>query len=481
MLWRALGGVVAGNYVDVGAQSAFEDSVSRAFHEHGWKGVHVEPMSFYADQLRNERPGDVVLQVMVGSDEGIGEFFAMSGTGLSTSREDLAKDYQRDGREVRREVVPIVSLDKVLEIVDGDIHWLKIDVEGAERQVLEGWQGNRRPWILVIESTKPMSQEQNHDEWEALVTSKGYRFVYFDGLNRFYVNDMHPWIEDAFRVGPNVFDRFSLAGTATSTFAAKLKEDVVSARHNLWLIEGENARLQAEQASSRDSIVQLEHVLLQQRIDSAERERTLLIRQTEIMAGVQLEHVLLQQRIDSAERERTLLIRQTEIMAGADALQERLERERNAAVDDVARLYADLRAIHSSTSWLVTGPLRSLSRLVRWVIKMPTLALRRLSGKVKADAGRFVHGVTRRAARSPIMRRLVRRVLATSPGLGMRVRQLHRASVGPEVVDYRQKTLAESEVSAVSQKLSEPLPKGISAYARQSLLRLRYAATRGKY
>ncbi|WP_082473454.1 FkbM family methyltransferase [Xanthomonas sp. Leaf148] len=450
MLWRALGGVVAGNYVDVGAQSAFEDSVSRAFHEHGWKGVHVEPMSFYADQLRNERPGDVVLQVMVGSDEGIGEFFAMSGTGLSTSREDLAKDYQRDGREVRREVVPIVSLDKVLEIVDGDIHWLKIDVEGAERQVLEGWQGNRRPWILVIESTKPMSQEQNHDEWEALVTSKGYRFVYFDGLNRFYVNDMHPWIEDAFRVGPNVFDRFSLAGTATSTFAAKLKEDVVSARHNLWLIEGENARLQAEQASSRDSIVQLEHVLLQQRIDSAERERTLLIRQTEIMAG-------------------------------ADALQERLERERNAAVDDVARLYADLRAIHSSTSWLVTGPLRSLSRLVRWVIKMPTLALRRLSGKVKADAGRFVHGVTRRAARSPIMRRLVRRVLATSPGLGMRVRQLHRASVGPEVVDYRQKTLAESEVSAVSQKLSEPLPKGISAYARQSLLRLRYAATRGKY
>ncbi len=295
-----------------------------------------------------------------------------------------------------------------------------------------------------------MSQEQNHDEWEALVTSKGYRFVYFDGLNRFYVNDMHPWIEDAFRVGPNVFDRFSLAGTATSTFAAKLKEDVVSARHNLWLIEGENARLQAEQASSRDSIVQLEHVLLQQRIDSAERERTLLIRQTEIMAG-------------------------------ADALQERLERERNAAVDDVARLYADLRAIHSSTSWLVTGPLRSLSRLVRWVIKMPTLALRRLSGKVKADAGRFVHGVTRRAARSPIMRRLVRRVLATSPGLGMRVRQLHRASVGPEVVDYRQKTLAESEVSAVSQKLSEPLPKGISAYARQSLLRLRYAATRGKY
>ncbi|WP_115560196.1 FkbM family methyltransferase [Xanthomonas arboricola] len=450
MLWRALGGVVAGNYVDVGAQSAFEDSVSRAFHEHGWKGVHVEPMSFYADQLRNERPGDVVLQVMVGSDEGIGEFFAMSGTGLSTSREDLAKDYQRDGREVRREVVPIVSLDKVLEIVDGDIHWLKIDVEGAERQGLEGWQGNRRPWILVIESTKPMSQEQNHDEWEALVTSKGYRFVYFDGLNRFYVNDMHPWIEDAFRVGPNVFDRFSLAGTATSTFAAKLKEDVVSARHNLWLIEGENARLQAEQASSRDSIVQLEHVLLQQRIDSAERERTLLIRQTEIMAG-------------------------------ADALQERLERERNAAVDDVARLYADLRAIHSSTSWLVTGPLRSLSRLVRWVIKMPTLALRRLSGKVKADAGRFVHGVTRRAARSPIMRRLVRRVLATSPGLGMRVRQLHRASVGPEVVDYRQKTLAESEVSAVSQKLSEPLPKGISAYARQSLLRLRYAATRGKY
>ncbi|MEA5122806.1 FkbM family methyltransferase [Xanthomonas floridensis] len=450
MLWRALGGVAAGNYVDVGAQSAFEDSVSRAFHEHGWKGVHVEPMSFYADQLRTERSGDVVLQVMVGSHEGIGEFFAMSGTGLSTSREDLAKDYQRDGHEVRREVVPIVTLDKVLEIVDGEIHWLKIDVEGAERQVLEGWLGNRRPWVLVIESTKPMSQEQSHDEWEALVTSKGYRFVYFDGLNRFYVNNAHPEIEGAFRIGPNVFDRFCLAGTATSTFSAKLKEDVVRARHELWLIECENARLHAEQATSRDTIIQLERELLQQRIDSGERERALLIRQTEVMAG-------------------------------ADALQERLERERDAAVDDVARLYADLRAIHASTSWVVTGPMRSLSRLARWTVKMPRLVLRRLAGRGKTDGRRFVHGVTRRAARSPVIRRLVRRMLAASPRLETRVRSIHRASMGADVVDYRQRTFAEGEVCAVSPKLSAPLPDGISAHARQSLLRLRYAVTGSKH
>ena len=42
MLWRALGHVSNGFYIDVGAQHPIIDSVSKAFYEHGWRGVHVE-------------------------------------------------------------------------------------------------------------------------------------------------------------------------------------------------------------------------------------------------------------------------------------------------------------------------------------------------------------------------------------------------------------------------------------------------------
>ena len=92
----------------------------------------------------------------------------------------------------------IDGLDAWLDKVDGEIHWLKIDVEGAELQVLQGWHGSRRPWVLVVESTLPMSQEQNHETWDGLVVEKGYTFAYFDGLNRFYVSDAHPELAAAF-------------------------------------------------------------------------------------------------------------------------------------------------------------------------------------------------------------------------------------------------------------------------------------------
>jgi hypothetical protein len=75
---------------------------------------------------------------------------------------------------------------------DEDIHFLVIDTEGAERQVLESidlktW----RPWVLVIEATAPMSDVRTHETWESLVLERGYQFCLFDGLSRWYVADEH--------------------------------------------------------------------------------------------------------------------------------------------------------------------------------------------------------------------------------------------------------------------------------------------------
>jgi len=43
MLWRALKHIERGFYIDVGAWSSDLDSVTRAFYEHGWRGINVEP------------------------------------------------------------------------------------------------------------------------------------------------------------------------------------------------------------------------------------------------------------------------------------------------------------------------------------------------------------------------------------------------------------------------------------------------------
>src|SRR4051812_19442188 len=47
MLFRALRHVADGFYVDVGANSPDEHSVTKAFYERGWRGINIEPVMEY--------------------------------------------------------------------------------------------------------------------------------------------------------------------------------------------------------------------------------------------------------------------------------------------------------------------------------------------------------------------------------------------------------------------------------------------------
>ncbi len=247
MLWRALGHIEKGRYVDIGAHDPEFDSVSRAFYEHGWRGVHVEPIAECAHKLQAARPDEIVIQAAVDTKSGDLAFFEVLDTGLSTADAKIAERHAQAGYQIRNIRVPSVTLDAVFAQAGAEVHWLKIDVEGFERRVLAGWRTSTvRPWIVVIESTLPMTTTPAHREWERLLLAKSYRFAYFDGLNRFYVSSSHPELVAAFDHGPSVFDNFALSGTASSTFAAKLNENLRSSKAEHERIERDLvARLQA--------------------------------------------------------------------------------------------------------------------------------------------------------------------------------------------------------------------------------------------
>ena len=216
LLWRALQHIEGGHYIDIGAQDPVVDSVSLAFYEHGWRGIHVEPVTQYANKLKAARPDETVMQVAIGNSPGPLTFFEFKDTGLSTADPAIAQLHKENGFECVESQTPVISLD---ELLDGNslhpVHWLKLDVEGLEKNVLDSWQHSPvRPWILVIESTRPLSPEQSHWEWEPSVLAHGYEFVYFDGLNRFYVSVEHRDLTPAFAAGPNVFDNFSLSSSS---------------------------------------------------------------------------------------------------------------------------------------------------------------------------------------------------------------------------------------------------------------------------
>ena len=55
ILWRALGGLEDGFYLDVGANDPEELSVTKWFYDQGWHGINLEPSEEYYQLLCKAR------------------------------------------------------------------------------------------------------------------------------------------------------------------------------------------------------------------------------------------------------------------------------------------------------------------------------------------------------------------------------------------------------------------------------------------
>ena len=210
VLWRALRDLETGFYVDVGAGDPEEDSVTYAFYERGWSGINIEPLDKHFGKLKQARPRDTNLKVAVGREVGLRTLYAIEGTGLSTLYPEFAARHESAGFVAAGTKVPVLTLARILEDYSArTIHFLKIDVEGAEAEVLQGINLKAtRPWIILVNATEPNSAVIVRTEWEHLVTSQGYSLAYFDGLNCFYVADELSQLKERLAVPPNVFDDF---------------------------------------------------------------------------------------------------------------------------------------------------------------------------------------------------------------------------------------------------------------------------------
>lgn len=211
VLARVFAGQETGRYVDLGAGDPVVASVTKHFYDRGWRGINVEPIPDKARELREARPGDLTLQVAIGAVPGTAKLHVVEEEwGWSTLDDDLAVRY-RDDREwqVRTVEVEVTTLAALFDEHPGEIDFLKIDVEGAERAVIEGADWLRhRPRVLVVEATEPGSPAPAHDEWEPMLLDAGYRCALFDGLNRFYGRADDADCLKLLSAPANVFDEF---------------------------------------------------------------------------------------------------------------------------------------------------------------------------------------------------------------------------------------------------------------------------------
>ena len=204
-LMRCFGARGEGFYIDIGSGHPVYDNTSFAFYLKGWCGITVEPNPWLARLTGAVRRRDRHVEALVGAAVGEARFYLVDEFhGLSTTIEAHARAAQTQfGKSSQAIVVPVTTLKQLCEQHAPPIFdFLKIDVEGAEEDVLRSgdWQ-NYRPKVVVVEALAPYTLAPAWPAWEPFVASHGYRYVWFDSLNRYYLaeeaSDLAPCFEDA--------------------------------------------------------------------------------------------------------------------------------------------------------------------------------------------------------------------------------------------------------------------------------------------
>jgi FkbM family methyltransferase len=219
MLARLFAGKPAGFYVDIGAGHPSRLSVTKHFYDHGWRGVNIEPIANNWELFRKERPRDVNLNVAISSRPGRIAFCeVLDDSALSTLEPGRIAELEAAGTRMVRYEVECVTGDSVLDAHPDPIDFLKVDVEGAEADVLGSIDLRRhRPGVLVVEAVAPIARfpgwegfdpaaHERTRDWEPRVLECGYVMAHFDGLNRFYLREDLRHLAPRLSMPPGVFD-----------------------------------------------------------------------------------------------------------------------------------------------------------------------------------------------------------------------------------------------------------------------------------
>jgi FkbM family methyltransferase len=391
--------VEAGHYVDVGAGHPEEQSVTKLLYDRGWSGINIEPIPELAAALRAERPRDLTLQVALAATAGEATFRQYTGWGLSTLNAEMAAEHQAHPTSWTDEYteynVETVTLAGVLEEHPlPHAHVFKVDVEGAEYDVLSGVDWDRfKPDLVCIET------EHIREDWYPILHSAGYEQVFHDGLNAYLLSSEARHRAAHFNYAETVLNGPTIVTPAEAAelgAAPQLRAEVADAQHATA-----TAELGTKRAQLATKRAQLE---AQAEID---RLRASL---TDLTTAVADRDAAIAE-LDATATDLT------QAVATEAELRTMYAERYAAAASQLAATEAYLADILSSTSWRLTYPLRRALEIARTRIPRRILVRvwRRFRGRQQTVRAGERHQPVDQPALSPAGSQTLARMQALDP------------------------------------------------------------------
>jgi FkbM family methyltransferase len=189
LLWDLFDGQTTGFFIEVGAHDGYSDAVTYPFEAAGWTGLLVEPMPdryaacaarrthsqvVHAALSRRGSKGTATLEIMSAGegDPQVAHLSSKELTGVYT------KQYTHKAGRVE---VPLTTMDDVLGSHSGPIDFAVIDVEGAELDLLDGFDLDRRCVRVILIEDLHMGRE---DAILKYLEARGYEQVCWFAYNR---------------------------------------------------------------------------------------------------------------------------------------------------------------------------------------------------------------------------------------------------------------------------------------------------------
>jgi chemotaxis protein histidine kinase CheA len=388
------------------------------------------------------------------------------------------------------------------------IHFLKIDVEGAEAAVIRSFDLERfRPQIILVEATLPNSTEVRYAEWEALITGKRYDFVYFDGLNRFYVAQEVGHLREVFSTPPNVLDDFrQYREVMHRDTIARLQQRLVTEKTVSMPEQTSDTAVlermiwsEAAQAADTDGLARVNTGmrLVFQRQERMEQAIWRLVKAQEEQsardaeqlrqqkADYQQQHLAHEQQYQQSQQQYQQLQQQSQqqyqqlqqqsqqqsqqLQQQHGQWQKQAHEQHERLLQEKERIWQELEGVYAGTAWRITKPLRiaadrgkPLLQKVReggsaWVRLTPESRPRRTAHQLKGLAVRVLKKLMRKAKHladtNPLFAYYVKKVILRFPGVHKRMaRMLLRSHHAAD-----RQTLSPSQIGSAANALYNQL------------------------